>query len=373
MSRLKCSRSLPAANHNRRFKPSNDPNNTTWSRSATKYGQKILQSRGWTPGEVLGPRRAVYSDLRSVASGPHIHVALKNDTLGLGAKHDAAGLNNESTGLDVFQDLLGRLNGKSVLETNKDRTQRSTLRSSAYIKQRWGNLCFVSGGLLVGEKSMDPAKDEQNALSDSQQTAIFRSGYGKLPQADRPHEVWPDTSKRKKHKKRKTSGIDHSMKETSKEVDCSPRKAQPRKRPFVEPEAESHTWPGDMGDQIQLDKVRRHGGRAERKLNRKANRDGRHSSKVLEQSPRSSVLPSPDLLQVSGSDIKEVALAPRPLRETRTSQEIGAGGLSVRHRYIQQKKMCMMDDKALNEVLCNSVHFVGFRMADYSQILMIKS
>ena len=343
MSRLQGPCSLRAANLVRRVKLSNDPNNTTWSRSATKYGQRILQSHGWTPGETLGANGAVYSDLRSAASGSHIHVALKDDKMGLGAKHNAAFVSNETTGLDVFQDLLGRLNGKSVSDIDKDRTQSSNLRSSAYIEYRWGNLRFVSGGFLVGDESKELGKDKQNALNDSRQTPNQRFGYGTLPEANRPQEVRSNISKRKK---RKVSEGDRSMKETSKEFDSRPRKPQSRK-PSVESEGESRSSLGDMGDRLQIDKAQRHGEKAERKFKRKANRDARHPSKERDHS---SAVPLPDLIHLPGIGVRRVAMAPRPLRATRTSPEAGAGGLSVRHRYIQQKKICMMDPKALNEV-----------------------
>ena len=339
MKRLQGPHSLRVANFSRRFKLSQDPNNTTWSRSATKYGQKILQSHGWTPGESLGASGTAYSDLHSAASVSHIKIALKDDNLGLGAKHDAARASSETTGLDVFQDLLGRLNGRGITNMNKNRLQSSNLRSSAYINQRWGNLRFVSGGLLVGDKLTDLAKCEQSTLNDSKQT----SEDGTLPEA---------TSKRKKHKKRKKSEDDCMVKSISKEVDRRPKRFQSQESFSVEPEEYSHISPKDPFDRLRTDKVRRHLERAERKLKRQSRRDVRHPSKVLEES---SILPSPDRIQLSGSDVGEAAVASHhPPRETNTlarvSQDIGDGRLSVRHRYIQHKKMCMMDHKALNEV-----------------------
>ena len=289
------------------------------------------------------------SDIRSAANGSHIRVALKDDKMGLGAKHNAACVSSETTGLDVFQDLLGRLNGKSVSDIDENRTQSSRLRSSAYIEYRWGNLRFVSGGLLVGAEPRELGKDEQNALNDSRQTPNQRLDYGTLPEANRPQEIGSNISKRKK---RKVSEGDRSMKETSKEIDYRPRKAQLQKCTSVVSEGESRTSLGDTGDRHQIDKAQRHGERAERKLKGKANKNARHPSKVRDQS---SVVPTPDLIQFSGISVRGVAMAPRPLRETRTAQKAGAGGLSVRHRYIQQKKICMMDPKALNEVFVISV------------------
>lgn len=331
----------------KRFKLSHDPNNTAWSRSTTKYGHKILQSHGWMPGELLGARGASYSDQRSTASASHIRITLKDDNLGLGAKHEAALDSSKTTGLDVFQDLLGRLNGRNVTDLKKDRIHRSNLRSSAYIDQRWGNLRFVSGGLLVGAEMKDLVKGGQDALSNSQQTPSHYLDEGRLPEANEPQEVLSESAKRKRHKKQKTSGVDHGVQETSKGVNWSVVGAQ---SPSLKQERESHTSLKDMFDEVQMDKVQRHAEKAKRKPKR-AKRDARHSSKVREQS---SILPSPDLNQLPGPNIGEVAVASYPLCEakapTRISQRPGAGRLAVRHRYIQHKKMCMMDNKALNEI-----------------------
>lgn len=352
MRRLQGPHSLRVANFKRRLKLSHDPNNTTWSRSATKYGQRILQSHGWTPGKLLGASGAAYSDLRSAASGSHIRIALKDDNLGLGAKHDAARTSCETIGLDVFQDLLGRLNGRSVADITKDRIQRSTLRSSAYVEQRWGDLRFVSGGLLVGDKPRGLRNSEQDALNDSRQTTSHREEKGTLQKVSGPQEVRSDPSKRKQHKRRKASGDDHRVKETIKEADWRSTGSQSRKDPCVEPQAESHILSEAMGSHFQVGKVQRHGERAERKLERQGKRGGTPSSKVREQT---SILPSPDLIQNSGvEDNGKVAATSHQPREThasiRSPQYVGADRLSVRHRYIQHKKMCMMDRKALNEV-----------------------
>lgn len=336
----------------KRSKLSNDPNNTAWSRSATKYGQKILQSHGWMPGDLLGASGASYSDLHSAASASHIRITLKENNLGLGAKHEAARDSSEITGLDVFQDLLGRLNGRTTTDLTKHPLRRSSLRSSAYIDQRWGNLDFVSGGLLVGAESRDPAKGERDAPSDCQQKPSHYPENGALPEANRPQEVRSKISKREKHQKRKRSVDDRTGKETSRRVDWRVAWAQSPKNPLVETAQKSHTSLEDISDHVQMDQARRHAEKAERKLKRRIRRDARSLLKVREQS---SITSSPDLIQVTGPDTGEVTVASHPLLETvisnRLPQGLGAGRLAVRHRYIQHKKMCTMDKKALNEIL----------------------
>ena len=340
---------LRIADLDRRFKLSNDPNNTAWSRSATKYGQKILRSHGWTPGDLLGAGSATYLDLRSAASASHIRIALKDDNLGLGAKPNATYKGTELTGLDGFQDLLRRLNGRSSTDLQEDGIQRSNSRSSAYNKECWGTTHFIHGGLLVQEDLKSLAKGEQDALSYSQQMPSHHSEDGTLPEANRLQDLQPEILKRTKHKKRTRPGDDDSVKKTGEKVDWNFRGSQSPRSPLPVREGESQISPKDICDRFQIEKAQKHTEGTERKRKRQIRRDARHVSKAREQS---SILPLPDIIRHSGSDI-EVAVASNHFREISTSirdsHALGAVRLAVRRRYVQQKKMCMMDHKALNE------------------------
>lgn len=193
-------------------------------------------------------------------------------------------------------------------------------------------------------------KDEQGALNKSHQMPSHCSENGTQPEATRPQDVRTESAKRKKRKKRKTLGDEHVVKETSKGVDWS-LGAQPPRGPSVFPERDYHELPMDMSNQVKVDKAQRRAERAERKLKRQIKRDARNSLEVLEYS---CILPSPSLSQLLDTNIAGIALVSHPLRGTNTlikaAQGLGVGRLAVRHRYIQHKKMCMMDNKALNEV-----------------------
>lgn len=290
-----------------------------------------------------------YSDLRSAASASHIRINIKDDNLGLGAKLAAARHSSETTGLDVFQDLLGRLNGRSATNIEKDRLRRSNLRSSAYIDQRWGHLHFVSGGFLVGAEPRGLVKDEQDAPNDSRQTPSHGSENGTQLEARRPQDVRSESSKCKKQKKREILSDDHVVKGTSKGVDWSVVGPQPPSTSLAPPERESDTLPKDTFEQVKMDKARRRAEKADRKLKRQMRRNARDSLELREDSfnlPSSGLSPFPD------PNIAGFAPVSHPLRETKTSIEVGfrGGRLAVRHRSIHHKKMCMMNKKALNEV-----------------------
>src|SRR6266516_62456 len=66
----------------RRLKISHDPNNLVWSQSAESYGQKLLSSQGWKPGQGLGARNAKHFNSSSIS---RLAISCKDDTLGLGA------------------------------------------------------------------------------------------------------------------------------------------------------------------------------------------------------------------------------------------------------------------------------------------------
>ena len=104
---------------------SNDPNNTNWSKSLDTYGHKILSAQGWTPGDYLGAKNASHSDHYTAANASHIRTLLREDNLGLGAQIGKG--NADTFGLSLFSGVLGRLNGKSDAQLEK---QQSALRDA---------------------------------------------------------------------------------------------------------------------------------------------------------------------------------------------------------------------------------------------------
>ncbi|KAH8698253.1 hypothetical protein BGW36DRAFT_375721 [Talaromyces proteolyticus] len=198
----------------KKVKLSHDPNNTKWSRSTDGFGHKIMTSQGWTPGSYLGARNAPHADTFTVASASHIRVTLKDDTLGLGARSRVMG-NDEPTGLDAFQGLLGRLNGKSDTQLEKEQRKRDDDRLAIYAQKKYQMVNFVSGGYLAPEKS-EAFPESRDVLSE------------KLNAEDRP----TDTRNRETNndisefdEKATVSGV---IKEKAKKKDKK-RKAKPKK------------------------------------------------------------------------------------------------------------------------------------------------
>lgn len=84
---------------------------------------------------------------------------MKDDNLGLGAKTARAEVSQP--GIDAFQNLLGRLNGKDIPELEKEQETRSEIRGANFVEKRWGYSRFVSGGLLVGDRSEEAQEEKK--------------------------------------------------------------------------------------------------------------------------------------------------------------------------------------------------------------------
>ncbi|KAI0863240.1 hypothetical protein F4860DRAFT_512060 [Xylaria cubensis] len=227
-----------AGPRNRR-KLDHDPNNTRWTRDETTFGQKILRAQGWQPGKFLGAQDTAHAQLHSAASLAPIKINLKDDTLGLGAKIRQK-QSDECTGLDVFKDLLGRLNGKSEEILEKERQVRSEIKTNLVVERKYGPMRFVSGGLLVGDQMMaaladkkpapTPVKDESVSEA-SQDESVNKAKKekkdrkSKKRKAGEPEEA--DTSDTKREKKRKKRS---KADEESKSDDTGVEKSAKRKK-----------------------------------------------------------------------------------------------------------------------------------------------
>ncbi|KAI1366756.1 hypothetical protein F5Y08DRAFT_118237 [Xylaria arbuscula] len=179
-----------------------DPNNTRWTRDETTFGQKILRSQGWEPGKYLGAQDSAHAQLHSAASLAPIKINLKDDTLGLGAKIRQK-QSDECTGLDVFKDLLGRLNGKSEEALEQQRQVRSEIKTNLFVERRYGPMRFVSGGFLVGDQKMQELVDNKAAVAPIKEESASEGSEVEAAKKEK-------SKKEKKSKKRKASESEES-------------------------------------------------------------------------------------------------------------------------------------------------------------------
>ena len=133
-----------------------------------------MTSQGWSEGQALGARDDSSSSSPSSSSATkrrHHHSGLatdaqrlaatrvgilfKDDNLGLGAKRKGGAgrdVEGQRTGLDAFQGLLGRLNGKEEGELKEMERKGEERRLEMFFRGRWGGMVFVRGGVLVGSE-----------------------------------------------------------------------------------------------------------------------------------------------------------------------------------------------------------------------------
>lgn len=105
-----------------------------------------MLSQGWVKGQGLGAQ-----DRKGFNSydGAKVKVSFKDDNLGLGASLKSKNIEHSRTGLDAFQGLLGRLNGKSDAELEKVEKKIEDRKLAMFAQGKWGGMVFVPGGLLV--------------------------------------------------------------------------------------------------------------------------------------------------------------------------------------------------------------------------------
>ena len=272
----------------------------------------------------------------------YIRVALKDDTLGLGAK---SGVNLPPTGLDAFQGLLGRLNGKQEDELEKEQRTRDDLRRAVYTENKWGALRFVSGGFLVGDKI-------EEAVEDIPGTEISIPTEKEAPA--NPHAPQPDleplitatdtdaknmSKKSKKPKKSRKSGVrdllgNQRIGDERTTCDSDPISPEREAREAMEAHVENtDTSKEETGKRAE---------RAQRKLDRRVRREQRRLRRLGKVDSNTKASRTQDSAR---QFVTVDAVQPRAPPKIQNS-----GRPNVRSRYVQQKKMALMDPKALNEV-----------------------
>lgn len=300
----------------------------------------------------MGARNKSYTRAQGIS---HIRVTLKDDNLGLGAR---SGPNVPQPGLDAFQGLLGRLNGKSVVELAKEQHTRDDLRRTNYAERRWGGLHFISGGLLVGDRieevvevqKSDPVPAVEILETASQATKATLN-------STRPDETSSSTvdascatdeistvkrsRKKRKHLNPDEEGITVQLSNGDSDH-ASISASRPDQDTSEAPNGESSSDPVEAQAKLQ-----RRAQRAQRKLDRQGRKAAKRAMRAEEgievEAVQSDTKPQNDaVLMTTVTKIEQ----PTP-----SSGETGNSGRNVvRRRNILQKKMAFADPRALNEV-----------------------
>ncbi|KAI0966801.1 hypothetical protein F4678DRAFT_466168 [Xylaria arbuscula] len=354
-----------------------DPNNTRWTRDETTFGQKILRSQGWEPGKFLGAQNTAHAQLHSAASLAPIKINLKDDTLGLGAKIRQK-QSDECTGLDVFKDLLGRLNGKSEETIEKQRQVRSEIKTNLFVERKYGPMRFVSGGLLVGDQKMqelvdaklEPISVKDEPMSSDEAGPVKRekkekkSKKSKKRKADESEESDTSDSKRDNKRKKRSKAAEEpeadgteAEKSTKRKKDKKSKKSERSEKPqgednvkLVEHERKrkKSKKPKDSSKQESLSnssaeisevEISEKAKKKEKKKDKKGKQTTSEEASVVTVTMQSSTVTPRD----SGSS------TPTAGTGTSTPHAVSARHLA-RSRNIASKKMAFSDMTALNQI-----------------------
>ncbi|ODH33883.1 hypothetical protein ACO22_03246 [Paracoccidioides brasiliensis] len=309
----------------KRTKISHDPNNTAWARSTSGFGHKIMSAHGWTPGSFLGASNAAHAEHFTSASAGHIRVILKDDNLGLGAKPRAG---DEPTGLDAFQGLLGRLNGKSGAELEIEQRKRDDRRLANFVEKRWKTMRFVSGGLLVHEKIQ--------ALTEVQSGS---EGEAEEAQENSKSETLDKTKKERKRERKSKGGDSNSdvsqelSKKNEKKLKME-KKKKTRSGDYSSPSTDTTT---SLEDAL---------------INKKRKKSKKRKQQDLEFIyPEERDSNGADTQSSVGRDEeKSTSTISNHTHIVKVKEHRPLGRQFTRGRYIQQKKLALMDAKSLSEI-----------------------
>lgn len=358
-----------------RGKLSTDPNNTAWAKSTTSFGHKMLSKQGWKPGDFLGAENASHASHYTAANASHIKVMLREENLGIGAKIGTQ--NAETFGLSMFSGLLGRLNGKEEDRAAMQKKEE-TLRD-VQLKLKYGNMNFVSGGMLVGDK-MQEVKTDLGHLKDGGVATVQESKKRKAG-SDGSEEDEKSAKKRrkaeekekKKKKEKKANGTAAAIKEMKRQ-----RKLEagsdipPSSKESPEQEADSSSTTSSSSEDEQESK---RGKKAQRKTSRspkrsssssdakdaekarlkeekRARKEERRKRKEEKRAKRAA-----KALKSSSTIITKTTTTTQPGSTTESETQSGTstptflgGRQAVRHRYIMQKRMAGASAQALQEI-----------------------
>lgn len=275
----------------------------------------------------------------------------------------------ECTGLDVFQDLLGRLNGKSDVVLEKEQKSRKDLKRALYTERRFGALRFVSGGVLVGDRIEKLVEDEKSRLVEKSSSPFDQESFAASQEKG--------TGEAKGHTKvsvdnPKLTEFSAALQTAASEPDVSNTMMENLEATVdLELENSKHNK--------NSDKAKRKVEKAQRKLERRQRKETRRAARA----ECHSVIVPP--CTMSSSDQQSEPRDPPLSDETQSSTVVAvtaamSGRHAVRQRYIRQKKLAVMDLRALNEVgvsliissLKSSANlFLRFLWSRREQLLMV--
>ncbi|ATZ46070.1 Bcpxr1 [Botrytis cinerea B05.10] len=355
-----------------KIKLSHDPNNTRWSGNTDSFGHRMMKSQGWTPGEYLGAKDAAHAEFHTEANASHIRVVIKDNTLGLGAKIGSGVGHGECTGLDVFQNLLGRLNGKEEAEIEKEQKGREDLKRAIYAERKWGSIRFVKGGVLIGdkiqdlidgekerlkaleikEKAAESSSEESDSSSDEEEEKSPEPVAEKKKSSKRKREEQEDEEKTssKKSKKEKKEKKEKKSKKRQSEDEDEKDKSESKKSKKSKKDRKSKSKSTSEAEDETLDESALKARKKEKKEKKRKEKEAAGADTEEASSTSKSSKKSKKDKHKSPSTSKTSTKESTPIVSESSGRSTPMGIRSIRARHIAQKRMASMDVASLNQI-----------------------
>lgn len=337
-----------------RRKLQQDPNNTKWTRNENTFGQKILRSQGWQPGQFLGVQDSNHSELHTAASASYIRVSMKDDVKGLG--FDRAVKDEEISGLDAFTDLLSRLNGKSAESVAEEQKARLVVKTHRFVEQRYGAMRFVRGGLLVGDelkadendekkkKEKEAASKKRKATSDEEDEEGDSSSSEAEPEVKKKRKTDQDVEK-KSSKKRSADGSRDDTPSTETDSKAKRREKKSKKDKPASDASEEDGADDSEPSKSKKSKEERKEEKRLKKLRKAEKKEAKEAKKRRKAEAKASKSTSPD--ETSTEEATTTAEVTPVGSGTSTPR---GNPHFVRSRFLKAKREAMLDGNAINKI-----------------------
>ncbi|KAH6691561.1 protein PXR1, partial [Plectosphaerella plurivora] len=322
-----------------RRKIDKDPNNTKWLRDESSFGQKILRAQGWEPGQYLGAKDAAQAEHYTAANASFVRVSLKDDMLGLGFKQSK---DEQVTGMNAFQDMLARLNGKTE-ELAKAKEAQVAVQTTLYCDSKFGPMRFVRGGWLVGDTLQESPAAKLKAAEDAK-TESKKRKVEDVSDSDSSSEDEKARKKRRKEerkaaKKLKAKSGSNTPADKSDETDASEKDKKKKSKSKKDSAATTEDETDAKSKSKKSKKSKRDADSTDSDAEKAAKKEKKRLKKEQKRAEKASSTSTPS---ATGTSTPAAA-------KSGTSTPILRGHHAVRSKWIKSKSMATLDDAALNQ------------------------
>ncbi len=264
----------------------------------------------------------------------HIRVTLREENVGIGYKTHKEQQGNgddDCFGLDAFQRILGKLNGKAE-EIEEGIEKR---RIDNFINGKWG-INFIKGDVLRSTWDSDENKlknkdeDDNDNVNDNTDTSKDKKKTKKVKKRKREDTISNnDTTQEDESKKKRHSKDKKDKKKTSKnDLDKKKSKSKGSKKDISKEDK----------DHLPKEKMEK---KEKKEKHSKKDKKEKKDKKSKDEKKLSSENDDKTITAPPSTDSNDQLTAARPVVSSR---------LAVRRRYIAAKRAATMDQKSLNEI-----------------------